>query len=66
MELYSITENDIKSVIDQGKKEVLQDGKISITCDVSGKFEYPIKVIGIQDGESFLVVTRYPLKRGRK
>ena len=66
MELYGITETEIKSAIDQGKKEVLQGGKTSITYDVGAKFRYPIRIIGVQEGESLLVVTAYPLKRGKE
>ena len=66
MDLYGITESEVKSAIDQGKRQVLQDGKTSIICKVGGKFRFPIKVIGVQQGESFLVVTVYPLKRGKE
>ena len=66
MELYGITETEVKSAIDRGKKEALQSGKTNITYDVGGKFRYPIKIIGIQEGDSFLVVTAYPLKRGKE
>ena len=47
MELYGITETEVKSVIARGKREVLQGGRTSITCEVGGKFRYPIKIIGI-------------------
>jgi len=66
MELYGITETEVKSAIDQGKREVLQGGKTSITYDVGGKFRYPIKIIGVQEGEFLLVVTAYPLKKGKE
>ena len=66
MELYGITETEVKSAIDQGEREVLQGGKASITYDVGGKFRYPIKVVGVQKGESLLVVTAYPLKKGKE
>jgi hypothetical protein len=40
--------------------------KVSIIHDIGGKFKYPIKVVGINKEQSFLVVTAYPLKRGKK
>ena len=66
MKLYHITENDVKFVIDQGRREISHSGRISIIHDVGGKFKYPIKVVGIHQEESFLVITTYPLKKGKK
>jgi hypothetical protein len=65
MKLYNITEKDVTSVIDQGKRESLSSGRVSITHELAGKFQYPIKVIGVQDAKSFLVVTAYPIKGGK-
>jgi len=66
MNLYGITKNDVKVVIDQGKRKNSHGAKISIIHDIGGKFKYPIKVLGIQQEDSFLVVTTYPLKKGKK
>ena len=66
MELYGITEAEVKSFIDQGKREVLQGGKTSIIYEADGEFRYPIKIIGVQEGEFLLVVTAYPLKKGKE
>jgi hypothetical protein len=63
MKLYHITKKDITFVIDQGKRDILPDGKLSIVHDVGKKFKYPIKVVGIQQRDSFLLVTTYPLKK---
>jgi hypothetical protein len=45
---------------------VLQGGKTNSIHEAGGKFWYLIKIIGIQEGESFLVVTAYPLKKGKE
>jgi len=66
MKLYHITKNDVKFIIDQGRREVSHGEKISILHDIGGKFKYPIKVVGIKKEESFLVITAYPLKKGKK
>ena len=66
MKLYGITENDVKLVVEQGEKEILFGRRISFTHDAGGKFKYPIKVVGIQEGASLLVITSYPLKKGWK
>ena len=63
---HAYTFERYESVIAQGKREVLQGGRTSITCEVGGKFRYPIKIIGVQEGESLLVVTAYPLKKGKE
>jgi hypothetical protein len=66
MKLYHITKHDVKFIIDQGRREISHGEKISHIHDIGGKFKYPIKVVGIKKEESFLVVTAYPLKRGKK
>ena len=67
MKLYSITGDDIKSVIEQGKREISQSGnKTSIIHRIPAKFKYPIKVIGVEEGDSFLVISAYPLKKGKE
>jgi hypothetical protein len=67
MKLYDINEDDIKFVLDQGKREILSGGrKVTITHSMKEKFKYPIKVIGIEKGKEFLLVTAYPLKKGKK
>jgi len=66
MKLYHITKNDVKFVIEQGRREISHGEKISIIHEIGGKFKYPIKVVGINKEESLLVVIAYPLKRGKK
>jgi len=65
MKLYNISETDVTSVIDQGNRESLSSGRVNITHEIAGKFQYPIRVIGVQDAKSFLVVTAYPIKGGK-
>jgi hypothetical protein len=52
MKLCGISENDVKLIIDQGEREILSGGRISFIHDAGGKFKYPIKVVGIQEGAS--------------
>ena len=66
MKLYHITKNDVKFIVDQGKRKISHGQKTSIIHDIKGKFKYPIKVVGINKEAYFLVITAYPLKRGKK
>jgi hypothetical protein len=62
MKLYEISEQDIQSVYLYGSKKVLQDGRIELLWKSSEKFQYPLKVVGTETNEGFLVITAYPLK----
>jgi len=66
MKLYHITKNDVKFVVDQGRREISHAQKISIIHDIGGKFKYPIQVVGIKKEEYFLVVTAYPFKERKE
>ena len=41
MKLYHITKNDVKFIVDQGKREISHGQKMSIIHDIKGKFKYP-------------------------
>jgi hypothetical protein len=45
-----------------GDKKVLPDDRIEILWNSGEKFQYPLKVIGIETTEGLLIVTAYPLK----
>jgi len=66
MALYGISDEDVALVVREGKREELADrGRVSFIWPLAAKFNYPIKVVGLEQGEDFLVITAYPLKRGR-
>ena len=66
MALYRIREDDVTKVIETGIMESLKEGKVSFVAELEAKFRYPIKVVGIEEEGSFLVITAYPLKKGRE
>ena len=65
MMLYDITEEDVKFVVESGKREISSDGKLNIIQEIEGRYKYPIKIIGIEKKESLLILTAYPLKKRR-
>jgi hypothetical protein len=66
MALYGISEADVTAVVKEGKREELgASGRVSFMLRLEGKSTYPIKVVGLEQGKDFLVITAYPLKRGR-
>jgi hypothetical protein len=64
MKLYDINENDVLAVINEGEREQLAAGKVRFLHELKGKFSHPLKVIGIEEKESLLIITAYPLKKG--
>ncbi len=65
MKLYGISEDDVLAVIDKGKKEILARDQVAFVHDLTGKFRYPIKVIGLCKEGATLIITTYPLKKRR-
>ena len=66
MALYGISEEDVAAVVKAGKGEAQgESGRLGFTRRLADKSKYPIKVVGLEQGEDFLVFTAYPLKRGR-
>jgi len=65
MALYGIDEEDVAQVVKRGKKgELTKPGRVSFTWPVEGRFKYPLRVVGCEEGEDLLIITAYPLKRG--
>jgi hypothetical protein len=65
MRLYDLTEKDIESVINHGEKQDTTEGKLNYRGEVKERFKYPIKVICVEHGNTILVVSAYPLRKGR-
>jgi hypothetical protein len=66
MALYGITEEEVALVVKEGKREdMAEPGRVSFTWRLENKSNYPIKVVGVEKGKDFLIITAYPLKRGR-
>jgi len=65
MRLYGLTEEDVESVIKSGKKQVTAAGKLTYVGQVRERFTHPVKVICVQEAGAILVVTAYPVRKGR-
>jgi len=66
MALYGISKEDVAWVAREGKREHLAEvGRVSFTRRLAAKFKYPIKVVGLEQGSDLLIITAYPLKRGK-
>jgi hypothetical protein len=63
MQLYGISEENVLTAINEGKKEILANGKIVFVHDFQLKLRYPIKVVALQKERGTLIITTYPLKR---
>ena len=68
MKLYSISQDDILSVIEEKNPELeFSQGKHEIigknVCSQDG---YPIKVVFSCERDKIVIITAYPLKKGRK
>jgi len=52
--------------VKEGKREDLAEpGRVSFTWPLAKKSNFPIKVVGLEQGKDFMIITTYPLKRGR-
>ena len=60
MKLYGISEKEVIKLLDFTRK---MNGTF-VTRSMPG-FKYPIKVVFKEENEDIVVVTAYPLKRGR-
>ena len=66
MALYALSEEDVGCVVREGKREDLaQPGRMSFTSHLAARSKYPIKVVGLEQEEDLLIITAYPLKKGR-
>ncbi len=64
MTLYEIDAPDVKHAIERGKKQIQPDGKIYFTITLE-KLKYPLKVVIVEEAETYVIITAYPLKRMR-
>jgi len=62
MKLYNISEKTVISIIETGKSNEMDDGKI-IYIDSVENFPYPIKVICKIENELLVIISCYPFKR---
>jgi len=60
--LYNIPESEIKNILET---QELGEGEHEIIRDISG-FKYPIKIVVKVERNFMIVVTNYPLKKGKK
>ena len=60
--LYNIPESEIKKIL---QTQDLSEGQHEIIRDILG-FKYPIKIIVKVENDFMIVVTNYPLKKGKK
>ncbi len=59
--LYGISEATIRKILQSLN---LNDGQHEIVKNISG-FEFPIKVVAFVKEEHVMVITNYPLKKGK-
>ncbi len=59
--LYGISEATVKGIL---QTLTLEDGEHEIVRTISG-FEFPIKVVALVKEERVMVITNYPLKKGK-
>lgn len=64
MKLYNISKSDVINVLKSLKSYELNFAKNEVIATVN-KFVYPIKVIFEKKKEGYVIITAYPLKRGR-
>lgn len=62
MKLYNITEEMVMRIIDSGKSNETNDGKI-IYIDSVENFLYPVKIICKIENDMLAIISCYPLKR---
>lgn len=62
LKLYNITESIIFEIL---KDLNLSDGEHELIRNISG-FVYPIKIVVSVEDNDIIVITSYPLKKGRK
>jgi hypothetical protein len=50
----------------EGKREdFAQLGRMSFTSHLAARSKNPIKIVGLEQGKDLLIITAYPLKKGR-
>lgn len=69
LKLYRIEQQDIVNTIESSSKEQrssVEQGFWIIDKSLTVKYAYPVKVVFVQEEERIVVVTAYPLKKGKK
>ena len=62
IKLYNLSESKLSEIL---KDLDLDDGEHELLRNVSG-FGYPIKIVVAVESNKIVVITSYPLKKGRK
>jgi hypothetical protein len=62
MKLYSIEEDDVVSIVTNNMHECELEKRFVIIDHSMNQYELPIKIIGVKEEESIIIVTVYPLK----
>lgn len=67
MQLYKIDEDDVRRTIESAKmSKGLRTGKHEeVNHDLKDKYGYPLKVVFLVENERVMVLTAYPLRRGK-
>jgi hypothetical protein len=47
------------------REDLALPDRMSFTSHLAAKSKYPIKVVGLEQGKDLLIITAYPLKKGR-
>lgn len=66
MDLYQISEQDVRSIVENEKREFTPGEKFIIVSDSLTKYKYPIKIAAKHSEDSIIIVTAYPLKKRRE
>lgn len=64
MKLYGVSANEIEDAIMGSASNERSGGRVYAVKLFAGRFSgYPLKVVCEQEGDDFLVITAYPLKK---
>lgn len=67
IKLYNILENDVLNIINKFlTNRIIKDGKSEIIENFKLKHKYPLKIVFEKNKTEVIVITVYPLKKGRK
>jgi hypothetical protein len=66
MNLYGISEEDVRNVLKNGETQKTRDGKLASIGDPQKESKYPIKIISLFKNETHVSISAYPFKRRRK
>lgn len=68
IKLYAIDEDDVISSIKNwvGKQSIIQNRNSIIVNELKQKYHFPIKIVFSFEGSKIVVITAYPLKKGKQ